>query len=325
MNWSHLPTECLWTLVCVAVLLATCSLGIAIARRIWPAKNFAELYSRTNSWWWMVGLFFLALISGRVASIIFFAIVSTLAFREFINLMPQREADGRVIGWAYVAIAAQYFWVYTEWYGLFIIFIPVYAFLLLPFRMVIAGESEGFIRASSTLHWGLMTTVFSLSHAAYLFALTPSNEPRIDIVWPSAAAYQNPGVGLVILLVLLTEINDVGQYVWGKLFGRRRIAPRVSPNKTVAGFLGGVVTTSMLAGLLGPWMTPLDWKFSLLAGAIVALSGFAGDLCISMLKRDLGIKDTGTMLPGHGGILDRVDSLTYTAPLYFHFVYYLYF
>ncbi len=127
-----------------------------------------------------------------------------------------------------------------------------------------------------------------------------------------------------MLLILLTQGNDVAQYILGKTLGRRKVVPRVSPGKTLGGLLGGVLTTMLIACLVGPQLTFLDWKRSLLAGMIIGLGGFAGDVSISALKRDLGVKDSGTILPGHGGILDRVDSLTYTAPLFFHFVHYCY-
>jgi phosphatidate cytidylyltransferase len=195
----------------------------------------------------------------------------------------------------------------------FIIFIPVYCFLFIPVRMLMVGQTGGYTRAAGTIHWGLMTTVFSLSHAAFLLNLRSRSNP--DLL---------AGPGLMLYLVILTELNDVFQYLWGKSVGRHRIVPSVSPNKTWQGFLGGVGTTTVLAWLLGPVLTPMsDWQ-ALLAGLIISVGGFFGDINLSALKRDLGIKDTGSLLPGHGGILDRVDSLTYTAPLFFHYVYFLF-
>ena len=162
------------------------------------------------------------------------------------------------------AIPLQYLWAYIEWYGVFIIFIPVYLFLLLPFRAVLAGQTAGFIHAASTLQWGLMTTTFSLSHAAYLLVLSRA----LVRVWSRCgrAPKPPPGLGLVLFLMLLTELNDVAQYAWGKSFGRAKIIPRVSLNKTWAGFLGGTGTTIAVAGVIGPQLTPMDWRYSLLAG-----------------------------------------------------------
>jgi phosphatidate cytidylyltransferase len=208
---------------------------------------------------------------------------------------------------------------------MFIIFVPVYMFLLIPLRAIVAGETRDFVHDTTALHWGLMATVFSVSHAAYLLVLEPGSSPRLAPHWPSEAASRAPGFGLVVFLLVLTELNDVAQYVWGKSLGRAKIVPRVSPNKTWAGFVGGVATTMLAAAALGPWLTPMDWRGAIAAGALIAACGFVGDLTISMIKRDLGVKDTGSLLPGHGGILDRIDSLTYSAPVFFHFVYYLYF
>jgi phosphatidate cytidylyltransferase len=325
MGWPAFPPEVSWTLGGVIALLAACTAYAWQLARRRTDKDYRELKARIRTWWWMIGLLALALVAGSATAILFFAFVSLLAFREFMALMPPRETDRGVLLWAYAAVPLQYLWVYIEWYGVFIIFIPVYMFLLLPFRAVLAGQTKGFIHATSTLQWGLMTTTFSLSHAAYLLVLAPREGARVAAAWPSPQAALAPGLGLVLFLIALTELNDVAQYVWGKSLGKAKIVPRVSPNKTWAGFLGGVATTVAVAGVIGRRLTPMNWQYSLLAGVLIGLCGFAGDLSISMLKRDLGVKDTGATLPGHGGVLDRVDSLTYSAPVFFHFVYYLFF
>ncbi len=132
------------------------------------------------------------------------------------------------------------------------------------------------------------------------------------------------GVGLLFFLVVLTQFNDVAQCVWGKLLGRHKVTPSVSPNKTWEGLIGGVVTTIALAAQLGPHLTPMDHLWSALAGAVLGIAGFLGDITISAVKRDLGVKDTGGLIPGYGGILDRADSLTYAAPAFFHFFRYFF-
>jgi len=319
MSLAHLSPAVRWVFVAIVVALLAASVVVELIRRRHPDRDYRELRLRVRTWWIIVALFALAVLLNRTGVIVFFAGVSALALREYLTLVPNRVADWRVLLIAFLAIPLQYLWIYWNWYGMFIIFIPVYLFLLIPTRLVLMGTTEGFLYATSALHWGLMTTVFSVSHAAYLLILRPGEHPR----WPTHASpsfeTEQVGAGLLLFLVLLTELNDILQYIWGKSFGSIRVAPRVSPRKTLAGFIGGVLSTTVLAAVLGPWLTFMDWPHSLAAGFIIGLAGFAGDLSISALKRDLGIKDSGTALPGHGGILDRFDGFLFTLPA----VYYL--
>lgn len=324
MSFDHLSPAVQWTLVAVVVALAAASLLVFGLMRRHRDRDYRELKLRVRTWWIIVGLFVLAVLLNRIGVLVFFGCVSALALREYLTLVPPRAADWRTLPLVYLAIPLQYFWIHWEWYGMFIIFIPVYLFLLLPTRLVLLGITDGFVQTTSALHWGLMTTVFSISHAAYLLVLSPGEAARLSPQWSFGTDAISAGAGLLLFLVLLTELNDIFQYMWGKSFGQVAVAPRVSPRKTFAGFLGGVATTTALAAVIGPVLTFMDWQRSLSAGLIIGLAGFAGDLSISAIKRDLGVKDSGTTLPGHGGILDRIDSLTYTAPLFFHFVWHLY-
>ncbi len=310
---GHLSDSVLWLLGAILAALVIASVSVRVLRSAAPDKDYTELGQRIRSWWLMAGVFALAITLSRTSAIVLFAIVSFLALKEYLSLIPTRRADRRVLFWAYLSIPVQYLWVGTSWYGMFIIFIPVYVFLLLPMRMVLIGETRDFLRAVGTLHWGLMTTVFSISHVAFLLALPEDVNPA------------GGGAGLVLFLVFLTQFNDVAQYLWGRMLGSRKVVPQVSPGKTWGGLLGGLGTTILLAAVLAPWLTPLSTGEALVAGVIIGLGGFIGDITISALKRDLHVKDSGDMIPGHGGILDRVDSLTYTAPLFFHFVYYLHY
>ncbi len=310
---ANIPQTAFITLVSIYGVLAVATVIVMALKRARPERDYTELVKRTNSWWVIITIFAIAVVLNRTGAIIFLGFVSFMALKEYFSLVPTRRADHRVLFWAYLAIPVQFYWVYDYWYGMFIIFIPVWVFLFLPVRMMLVGATEGFLRAAGTLHWGLMITVFNLSHAAYLLSL-----PRID----------NPetgSVGLLLFLVILTEFNDVAQYVWGKAVGRRKIVPSVSPGKTWAGFWGGVATTTAVAFFLAPYLTPLDGWHRAVAGAIIAVAGFAGDVTISAIKRDIGVKDASTFIPGHGGILDRIDSLTFSAPVFFHFVFYLYY
>ncbi|WOV86750.1 phosphatidate cytidylyltransferase [Sporosarcina oncorhynchi] len=274
-------------------------------------KDFTELNARIKSWWVMAAVFLLAILVNHTVSLFFLAFLCYLALKEYLSLIPTNRAHRKILFWAYLAIPIQFYWIYIGWYGMFIVFIPVYLFLFLPIQMILIGENKGFLRTMGSVHWGLMIMVFGLSHLAYLLVL------------PGTAKLG--GAGLVLFVVILTQCNDVAQFIWGKLLGRHKVIPKVSPNKTWEGLLGGVATTVLLSYLLAPLLTPLTVGSALFAGLLIGLTGFIGDVNISSLKRDLNIKDTGSAIPGHGGILDRVDSLTYTAPLFFHFIRYFYF
>ncbi|MEZ9619751.1 phosphatidate cytidylyltransferase [Vibrio lentus] len=275
-------------------------------------KDYHELKLRIRSWWWMIGIVFVVLYLPTQYTLIFVAFLSFMALKEFLSIVPTRMTDRRVIFWAYFSIPFQYYWLSIDWYGMYIIFIPVFMFLYLPMVAVLIGDTKGFIRSAGIIHWALMLTVFCVSHMAYLLIL-PSKNPEAG------------SMGMLLFLLVFTQFNDVCQYVWGKSFGKHKIVPKVSPNKTWEGFIGGAATIIITSYFVAPYLTPLTSVQGLVAGMIIAFSGFIGDLVISSVKRDLQIKDTGQFIPGHGGILDRIDSLMFTAPLFFHYIYYLYY
>lgn len=281
-------------------------------QKIKPGAVWTEVGQRIKSWWMMVAVFLAAVAFNRMVSIIFFGFLSFWALKEYVTILDTRRADHRALFWAFLTIPIQYYWVGTQWYGMFIIFIPVYMFLFLPMRLVMAQDPSGFLSSSSKVQWGLMAFVFGLSHMAYL------------LVMPQVPGSTANGQSLLFFLVLLTELNDVFQYVWGKTLGERKILPTISPKKTWAGFLGGLLTTMGL-GLLFRFLTPFDIPSAVGIAFVIAVAGFSGDVVMSAVKRDAGVKDFGVLIPGHGGMLDRVDSLCYTAPLFFHIVRYLYY
>lgn len=305
-----IPHNSLYAMAGVIGLLIVATCVRVLLKTRMSEKNYVELRQRIRSWWWMVGLLFFVLVLSENIAIAFFAFLSFLALKEFLSIVPTRRADRRAIFWAYLAIPVQYYWVAIGWYGMFIIFIPVYVFLFLPMRMVLIGETQGFIKSAGVLHWAVMLTVFSVSHIAYLLVL-----PDINL--------QAGGIGMILFLLFMTQFNDVCQYVWGKLLGKHKIIPKVSPNKTWEGFAGGLLSVTLASGVMAPFLTPLSMAEGFVAGLIIGVSGFVGDVVVSSVKRDLKIKDSGTLIPGHGGILDRMDSLMYASPLFFHYVYYL--
>jgi phosphatidate cytidylyltransferase len=282
--------------------LGTIAAWIARSQR---GESARELWLRCVSWWWMITAAALALFLGRAGTLVFFSFVSYLALQEFLSIIPSRKEDRPIIFLAYLIIPANAALIWFKLYGIFLIFIPVYAFVIFPFLLVIAGQVKRFLSFMGALHWGMILTVYNISYIAYMMALPPERTPV-------------GGIGLVLALLFLTELNDVAQFICGKLIGGPKIVPKVSPKKTWAGFVGGVLVTTAVSAAVTPLLTPLSVELALLVGAVIAVAGFAGDVTMSAIKRDLGLKDTSALIPGHGGILDRIDSLTFAAPLYFH-------
>lgn len=291
-------------------LLIFASLLFFIVGKIKPKADLKELKARTKSWWFMAVIFILATVVNTTISYIAIAFLSFIAFRELYSILGFRDSDRRAIFWAFVSIPIQYYLAFIGWYGAFIIFIPVVMFLLLPLRFVLKGDTKGIVKSMSLLQWTLMLTVFGISHMAYLLSL------------PEIEGFASGGRGLLLFLVFLTEINDIMQFTWGKLLGKNKIIPKISPNKTWEGFLGGILSTTIIGYFLG-FLTPLNDVQVIFVSFMIGFSGFVGDIVVSSVKRDIGIKDMGTSIPGHGGVLDRIDSLAYTAPVFFHIVYYL--
>ena len=275
------------------------------------AAALANLNERIASWWAIVAILGLAFLAGPLATILLFALVSFWCLREFTSLTPTPAADHYALAAAfYLFLPLQYVLLWDDWYGLFAIAIPVYGFLLLPLIAVLSGETRDFLPRIAKVEWGLMLAVYCASHAPALLIL--------DV--PGARA---GSLGLLAFLLLVVQGSDVLQYVFGKTLGRRKIAPRVSPNKTWEGFLGGGAAATLLGGALW-WLTPLTPAGALAMAAAVVVAGFAGGLVLSAVKRSLGAKDWGTMVEGHGGMLDRMDSLAFAAPIFFHLTRYFF-
>jgi phosphatidate cytidylyltransferase len=264
-----------------------------------------NLNARIRAWWVMAFIFFIAIAGGNFGSLLLFAIVSFLALREYITLTPTKRADHRALFWAFFVITPlQYLLIGIRWYGLFSIFIPVYAYLLVPLRNVIAGDCNEFLARTSKIQWGLMVCVYFVSYAPALLCL------KIE-------GYKGESGELLFFLVAVVQLSDVMQYVFGKCFGRHPIAPEVSPNKTIEGFVGGVASAVVVGTLLW-WITPFSLWQAAIMSLVIALMGFGGGLVMSAIKRDRGVKDYGATIPGHGGIMDRIDSLCFAAPIFFH-------
>lgn len=239
-------------------------------------------------------------------------------------------------------------------YGLYSIMIPVYASLYIPARIALSGDARRFLERSAKIQFSLLICVYSLSHAPALVHLdlltsrpavsTPSLSTG-DITPPEAAdeeladgqladgqsqnsqtrrPWKEGGrAGLLFYFVLIVQLSDVFQYAWGKLLGQRVIAPQINASRTWEGFVGGVLTTAIVGALLW-WVTPFRiWEAACMS-FVTAVMGSAGSMTMSAIKRDRGVTDTGTLVQGHAGVLDRIDSICFAAPVFFHLTRYFF-
>lgn len=309
----NVPAPLFLGLLGVLALLLLGSIAALILPRVQPGK-WADLGPRMRSWWVMAILVAGALLAGWQATAILFALISFLALKEYLTLAPTRKEDRLIVLLAYLAVFVNYGLIFADAlfqdsYQIYLVFTPVYVFLVMAATMAWIGRTEGYLATVGIVHWGTVVCVYNIGYIAFLMR-TPGAEA------PAGAA------GLVFFLLLVTQLNDVAQYCWGKALGRTKITPRVSPNKTWEGAIGGWLTTAAVFIWLAPYFTPLSPVQAVIMGVVVPMSGFFGDITMSAIKRDLGVKDTSHLIPGHGGVLDRLDSLTFAAPVYFHLLAY---
>jgi phosphatidate cytidylyltransferase len=290
----------------ITAILVTASLsGFVLSLRFAESPVVVNLNARIKAWWVMVALIGLAFAVGKAGVITLFAVASFAALREFLTLTRTRRGDHLALAAAFfVVLPLQYYLISIEWYGLYSILIPVYVFLLLPVMAALHGDTAQFMRRIAEVQWGLMISVYCVSHVPALLTL------RIP-------DFADRKLLLIAFLILVVQSSDVLQYVWGKLLGRHQIAPSLSPSKTVEGFAGGIASATLLGAALW-WITPFSpWQAAIMA-LVINLMGFCGGLVMSAIKRDRGVKDWGQMIEGHGGMLDRLDSVVFAAPIFFH-------
>ncbi len=270
-------------------------------------KTVENLVARVKAWWVMCVLVFAAVLLGTNGLIVFFGVVSFLAMREFVTLTNTRKSDHRSLFYAFFLITPiQYVLVYCGWYGLFAIFIPVFGGLAVALLGTLKGDSVNYLARTAKIHWGLLICVYAISHIPALLEL-------------KVTGMDGKTVNLLLFLIVVVECSDVFQYVWGKLLGKAKVAPNISPSKTWVGLVGGSLTaTGIGAGLW--WLTPFTVLQAGVVSLVIVLVGFAGGIIMSAVKRDAGIKDFGHLIQGHGGVLDRMDSLAFAAPVFFHVV-----
>jgi len=295
----------------VLALASVIGLGLKITVAKWqPHGAIDNLNTRVNAWWAMAIIVGLALVAGRTGVTLLFAFASLVALREFVAPAGARDGDrALLLISACVVLPLQYLFVARGALYFYTLFIPLFALLAVP---VIAGmgseprEGQELRERTATVQWGLVLCVWCISHVPALLAL-------------EIPGYEGRNAFLLVFFILVVQSSDVLQYLWGKLAGRRQIAPSLSPSKTVEGMVGGVLSATALGALLAP-ITPFSLSEAAILSLAITLLGFAGGLVMSAWKRRRGIKDWGTMIRGHGGMLDRLDSICLSAPVFLHIV-----
>ena len=295
----------LFTLALIFTALLTIHFIYVVIQRIQPDRDYAAIGVRFKTWWGMFFIFCLATLFNPIVSLLSLMALTFFALKEYFSMIKTRKADRRLFLWAYLAIPVQFYWIYIEWYGMFIVFIPLYVFLFLPLPRIINKGTVGFLRSVSSTQWGLMLMVFGLSHLAYFQFATPQY-----------------GAGLVLFLVVLTQLNDVIHHLASVYFGKRKVVPTANPHLTWEGFACAFVVTTVVSYLIYPYLTPLTPTFGLVSGMLISLSGFFGSLTVSVLKRDLLIGDDDKFDALKKSYLSRIDSLAYTSPVFFHLIRY---
>ncbi|HEX5106085.1 MAG TPA: phosphatidate cytidylyltransferase [Pirellulaceae bacterium] len=331
----------------MAILLIAYIVGRFLRRQPESTANPAVVRTfnlRVRAWAMMFAILIAGFLFGYVATVVLFALVSFWALREFITMTPTRRGDHRTLFWTFFLFTPlQYFLIGVghEFYGFYTIMIPVYASLFIPARIAISGDPKRFLERVAKIQAALLICVYALSHAPAMLDLelqtadgqpwvlgAPEEPAKADAEEPAPppaiGAAEPPNVeeqlgsnaGLLFFFVLLVQLNDVFQYMWSQLLGRHVIAPQINASRTWEGFVGGVLST-MLAGMLLYWATPFGFWAGPIAG-VIAVAGFAGSMTMSGIKRDRGVKDYGTLVSGHAGVLDRIDSICFAAPVFFH-------
>lgn len=302
--------QALLAVVGVVLVVATL-IGEGVVRQASATQREAalDLRARIRAWWGIIGVMVGCLALGRPGILGFFAVASFLALRELITLVPSRRADhGALVLAFFVAVPTQYALIWTDWYGLFAVFVPVWSLFVVSVGLALRGDPERYLQRVAAIQYALLVGVYCLSHAPALLLL--------DV--PGAQPHK-----LLAFLVVVTQASDVLQFLWGRALGRTPLLPRISPCKTLEGLVGGVLSATLVGVLLTP-LTPFDVVETGLLAFLIAMAGWLGGVVMSAIKRDAGIKDYGALIPGHGGVLDRADSLVFAAPVFFHVLRWLY-
>jgi phosphatidate cytidylyltransferase len=280
------------------------------------AAIVGKFNQRLNFWFMICVLLAVSLFLGKYPTVILFGLLSFWALREFITMTPTRLGDHRTLFWVFVGfLPVQYILVAMNQYALFTVVIPVYASLFIPARIAFTGDRERFLERTAKIQFGLLICVYSLSHAAALLNLNL-------MTWNGATMIEWTGqpAGLLLFFMIIVQVSDALHFVWDRLFGKHLIASEVNETKTWEGLIGAAICSAVLGILLQllPEITPFTWYGAALMALVISVMASSGSMTMSAIKRDRGVKDYGTLVQGHAGILDRIDSICFAAPIFFH-------
>jgi phosphatidate cytidylyltransferase len=314
-----------WTILAIFACLVAGSVSRFIGLRNAEETKRRQRLASLRTWWMLATFVSAALLAGRLGICLSLAVASCIAWFEITKMFGARAEDRLAIRAGYGLIVINYGLILLGSISLFWMFLPVSALIAFSVLLLIKDEPRGYIRSAGALLWGTLFLGYGVSHAALLTVL------------PATSAGPLGPAGWFLFLIILTETDDIFQAIVGRLFGaykRHRIIPTISPNKTWEGFFGGMLVIVVLAPIIAPWLTTLDqhagpfglpevlqpFVAPILAALLISFAGFFGDINMSAIKRDSGVKDSSNLLPGMGGVIDRVDSLTMTAPVLVYFL-----
>lgn len=298
----------LWFLgVLFAIPIASAAPGL-----FWPGfysqHERRSLPLRVRSWLMMVAIFAVSLALGPTPALVFIGFVSFLALKAYLSFAPTRRADRPILLLAYAAIPIQYTLIGYDRYRLFVTFVPVIMLLVITMAILAREERRGYLAALGTIHLGLMLSVFSLSHMAYLLLMPHDVNPGLG------------GAGLVVFLAVVCQLTDVIRHLIDRLsvHDDRAVRGPVKPSRD--GALGGISAAVVLALVTFGWLTPFTPLQALGAGLLIGTGTVMGNAIMTVIREELRLRDTSTLLPGQGGVLDRLGSLMLSAPFFFYYL-----
>lgn len=306
----------LWVTVVLVVILVAAPVIILVLSRTGRIREElrTELFRRYVSWLVMVPLLMGPVLLGAFWTIAGVGLLSLFCYREYARatgLFREKLVSlAIVLGIVAVTLATL-----DHWYRMFVALTPLMVAIIAATGLL-ADRPNGYIQRVGLAVLAFLLFGTSMGHLGY-FANDANYRPYL------------------ILLVFAVEANDIFAFCCGKLFGRRKLAPNTSPKKTIAGSVGAVILTTLLVVAVGWFLFPAETvaergvtrlqllRYLAVLGILISVVGQFGDLMLSAIKRDLGLKDMGQLIPGHGGLLDRFDSLILVAPAAFHYANYI--